>query len=359
MLPEPRLHFDRQKQYDTTIMTSKSFSAVRTENHQTVRGYICIALTTILFSSMEIALKTLTGVFNPLQLNFLRFVIGGIFLFPIALHSLKSRRAVIEGRDYLFFAVSGFACVVLSMTLYQLAIQYTKAGIVAILFSCNPVFVVPLAAIFLKERIHAYNIATLVVSLVGMFCIVNPFGATMEVSPAGVVLSIGAAIIFAVYSVMGKTRGRRIGGLATTAFSFVFGSIEMGIVILLTRIPGVAHLLGSISLGAFANIPFFTGLSLHVLPVFAYVCLCVTGIGFASYFIAIELTSASTAAIVFYIKPALAPILALIILGELITPGTIAGIVLIAAGSLITVFGAQRNKLSPVVKNQTAENAKR
>jgi drug/metabolite transporter (DMT)-like permease len=225
------------------------------------------------------------------------------------------------------------------MSLYQLAIQYSKASIVAILFSCNPVFVLPLAAIFLKEKIHGYNLATLAASLIGMFCIVNPFNAGAEVSPLGLVLSVGSAITFAAYGVMGKTRGDRIGGLATTAFSFLFGSAELVVLILLSNLPAVAQGLMGTGLVEFAYIPFLKGLDFGVLPIFAYISLCVTGIGFASYFMAIEETSASTAALVFYIKPALAPLLALLILGESIAPSTIAGIVLIAIGSAISFAG--------------------
>ena len=114
-------------------------------------GYVYIVAATILFSTMEIALKTIAGRFNALQLNFLRFLIGGLFLLPFALASMKKRGSVLRGSDLGFFALTGLTCVVLSMTMYQLAIQFCKASIVAILFSCNPVFVVPLAAIFLKS----------------------------------------------------------------------------------------------------------------------------------------------------------------------------------------------------------------
>lgn len=97
--------------------------------------------------------------------------------------------------------------------------------------------------------------------------------------------------------------------------------------------------LEAVGLSEFARIPFFKGLDVEVLPIFAYISLCVTGIGFASYFMAIEETSASTAAIVFYIKPALAPILAFLILGESIAPSTVARIAFIAMGSAIAFAG--------------------
>jgi drug/metabolite transporter (DMT)-like permease len=304
-------------------------------------GYAYIVLATVLFSTMEIALKTIAGRFNALQLNFLRFLIGGFFLLPFALSSLKKRGAVIRGRDWIFFALCGLTCVVLSMTLYQLAIQFCKASIVAILFSCNPVFVIPLAAVFLKERVRGFTVASLIVSVVGMVCIMNPFN--LSATRAGIALSLGSAAIFAVYGVMGKAKSARFGGLATTAFSFILGSGELLALILVSHIPAIAGALKAAGLGAFAEVPIFKGLDLGVLPIFAYISLFVTGVGYASYFLAIEASSASTASLVFYIKPALAPLLALAILGESIAPTTFAGIALIAAGSTISFIGARKS----------------
>jgi drug/metabolite transporter (DMT)-like permease len=308
----------------------------------TIRGYACIVLATLLFSSMEIALKTVSGRFMPLQMNFLRFLIGGLFLLPFALRSLKKRTTLLRARDFGFFALSGLACVVVSMTLFQIAIQYGAASIVAILFSCNPVFMIPLAAVFLKERIRGYTAASMVLSVAGMMCIMNPFGARSGASAAGIALTLGSAAVFAVYGVMSKARTGRLGGLAITAFSFLFGCAELFFIILASHLPSVSRILRTSGLGIFADTPFFAGLDLGIAPVFAYISLCVTGIGYAAYLTAIEATSAATASLVFYIKPALAPILALLILDEAIALTTVVGIALIAAGSAISFTGSRR-----------------
>ncbi|HRZ66337.1 MAG TPA: DMT family transporter [Spirochaetia bacterium] len=313
-------------------------------------GYLCIALATVLFSTMEIALKSVAGRWRPLQLNFLRFLVGGIFLLPFALRALRRRGARIEGRDLGFLALSGFACVVASMTLYQLSIQYCAASIVAVLFSCNPVFTIPLAAAFLKERVRPSTAASMALSLAGMASILNPLGwggpgpasGGAGASAAGIALVLGAAAAFAAYSVMGKARGPRLGGLAVTAGSFLAGGAELLVLILASRLPPVAAALRAAGLASFAAIPILAGLDAASAPIFAYIALGVTGIGFASHLTAVELSSAATASLVFYIKPALASILAYLILGEAIAPATIAGIGLVAAGSAIAFIGARR-----------------
>ena len=53
------------------------------------RGYLFIALATLFFSTMEIALKEVAGQFNPVQLNLTRFFIGGLVLVPFARRMLR------------------------------------------------------------------------------------------------------------------------------------------------------------------------------------------------------------------------------------------------------------------------------
>jgi len=304
-----------------------------------LEGYIFIALTTLLFSSMEVALKLIAGRFDPLQLTLLRFAVGGLFLLPFALRGMRSRKVRLTGGDIGFFAIMGFVCVILSMTLYQMAIGLVEASIVAILFSCNPVFVIPLAALILKEKVRRLTILSLVLSIAGMLAIANPFH--LDGNAVGVALTVLSAAVFALYTVLGKTRSR-IGGLATTSLSFILGSLELLVLVIVSRIPVVAAFMGRAGLAAFAFIPLFKGLDLSTLPVFLYVGFGVTGLGYAFYFLAIEKTSTATAAVVFYIKPALAPVLALLFLGESITPNTLLGMALVIAGSAFAFAGNRR-----------------
>jgi drug/metabolite transporter (DMT)-like permease len=139
------------------------------------KGYLYILLSTILFSSMETALKFVSGQFNPVQLTFMRFFIGAIVLSPLAFRKMRNQHMKLGKRDILFFMLTGFICVVVSMVLYQLAILNTPASIVAILFSCNPVFVIPLAYFMLGEKIYKHTLVSMLVSIFGMIWIMNPF----------------------------------------------------------------------------------------------------------------------------------------------------------------------------------------
>lgn len=308
------------------------------------KGYLYITLSTILFSTMEISIKLVSGKFNPIQLTFIRFFIGGIILLPIAINTIKRRKICIDLKSFKFFAVSGFICVVISMVLFQLAVINAKASVVAILFSCNPIFVIPLAYVMLKEPVYKDTVASMIISVIGIIVIMNPFN--MGGSIKGIILTLLSAVTFALYGVIGKRKSNEYGGVVLSSFSFIMGSLEMFILIMISKISFVSLFLHKAGFKIFSNIPILQGISFSTIPNLIYIGVFVTGLGYTFYFMALEETSASTASLVFYIKPALAPILALIILKESITTNMIIGIGLIIAGSCITfAFNSKRNNV--------------
>ncbi|HEX3016730.1 MAG TPA: DMT family transporter [Caproicibacter sp.] len=317
------------------------------------KGYLFIVLATFFFSTMEIALKLSSGSFNAIQLTFLRFLIGGIVLLPLALHEVKKKKTAFHPKDIGFFLLTGFICVIVSMILFQLGVLYSPASTVAVLFSCNSVFVVLFAFIFLRERIHKHTVISIVVSIAGMMVIINPLH--MQGSAAGVIFSLGAAVTFALYNVVGRTRSDRFGGITLTCVSFLFGCAEMLLLIGISHIPSVALWCKAAGLSIFSSIPIFTGFGLKSLPGLIYVGIFVTGLGYTFYFLAMENTSAATASLVFYIKPVLAPILSLAILGEAITGRMMIGIVLIIIGSLIAFIPGIRPKKGSSLKEDLRE----
>lgn len=314
------------------------------------KGILYIFLATILFSSMEIVLKIISTQFHPLQITLLRFVIGSVVLAPMAVKKLKLKGLSIEKSDLVYFMLTGFICVVVSMTFYQLAILYTKASIVAVIFSCNPVFVIPLAHYILKEKIYRTTIFSMLISLAGIISILNPFNISVSIS--GVTFAVLSAVAFALYGVVGKFKTAKYGSIVFTCFSFFMGSIELFLIIILSRIEFIANLLTNSSLKGFANIPLIAGIQLSNIPSIIYIGIFVTGLGYTFYFLAMEETSATTASIVFFIKPALAPVLALLIISETIAPNTLLGIVLIIIGSSITLISNYRKSIPKISSNK-------
>ncbi len=308
------------------------------------KGYWYIVLTTVIFSTMEIALKLVGGSFHPIQLTFTRFFIGGLFLIPFALRSLRKKNSSIVAKDLVFFAFLGLLGIVVSMGLYQLAVLNTTASVVAVLFSCNPVFVTVLAFVLLKETIQRNNVVALLLEVAGTVLIIHPLHTRLSVP--GVTLTILSTVTFALYGVCGKKKCAKYGGIVVTCFSFLFGSLEMLAFIGLSHVSVAADCLRAGGLSMFADIPLFSGYTLQALPGILYICVVNTGIGFACYFKAMEVASVQKTSLIFFFKPILAPILALVLLHEIIPLNMVAGILLILIGSLASILPGIRNQRS-------------
>lgn len=297
-------------------------------------GIFCIAITTIGFSTIEIVSKMVSGL-HPFQMTLLRFFIGSLILFPFAVREVMKRKLTLKAGDYLFFLLSGILCVVVSMCLFQIAVVYTKAAIVAVIFSSNPFFTAPLARLFLKEDMSVRKWVALALSGIGIVLIFNPFALSADVK--GMLLALVSAVVFSVYTVVGKTRVHRYGGLVMSSFSFLAGSLVLLIILLIARIPLVS------------------GIHSDNIVQLLYLSLFSTGIGYYCYFTAMKHTSAIMTSTVFFIKPALASVLSFLILREHLSAMAWAGIGFIVVSSFLMLW--QGRKKEPVAAHQTAQVA--
>lgn len=226
--------------------------------------------------------------------------------------------------------------IAVSMSLYQLSVTRIQASVVGVLFSSNPVFVTLFAFLLLHETISKNQIAGLVLDVAGIVLIIQPWH--LRLDALGVVYVLLATLLFALYGVCGKRQCARFGGIVMTCFGFLFGAAEMIAIAGLTHIPALSAGLTAAGLDTFASIPFFTGYTLTNLPIVLFIYVGVTGIGFTCYFLSMEVTSAQTTSLVFFFKPALAPLLAFLVLHEAIPGNMLAGIACILCGSLVSIL---------------------
>ena len=294
-------------------------------------GYVYIILCALIFSFVEVALKRTTGMFHPLQITVLRFLIGGVVLLPLALRSVRKHGATLTARDWGFFAALGFLFVCVAMMVYQLALVYTQASVVAVLFSSNPLFITILAHLILGEDIRKNHIVALCLEVVAIFIIVDPLHAAL--SPAGCALAVASAVLFALYSVIGKKQTPRVGGIAVTAFASLFGGAELLLVLLFGRTGAGAAFFAAVDLPLFIGAPLLSTLTAAAIPWLLYLGVVNTLGGFGFHMLAMEKTNAQTASIVYFLKPMLSPLIALIVLHETLSLNMWLGIGCFLAGS--------------------------
>lgn len=283
------------------------------------RVIIYIFLTAFLFGTMEVALKIAGSDMDSFQLTFLRFMLGGIFLIPFAVNENKQKKSRLELKDFIWILFLGILCIPLSMLFFQLGIMRSNASTAAVLMSVNPLFTTFFAYIILKEKMSKNKVAGLLIGLSGMVFMIKPWDMQEGNTIAGAGLMILAAAIFGLYSVFGKINLERIGLVTQTSLSFIMGSLVLLIIMI------------------FMGRPVFDGVKEHIFMVL-YISIFVTGFGYYFYFMAIKNADATTASMAFFIKPAIAPILAVLILKDIILWNTYIGIALILAASFISLY---------------------
>lgn len=280
---------------------------------------ICVIICAFCFGTMEIALKIGAASFTPLQITFLRFFLGGIVLLPFALRDLKKREHRLSRGDLLYLTVLAVTGICISMTLCQVGLLKSNANTAAVIICSNPVFTMIFAHFLVNDRFTKRKAVVLVLSLLGLVFVANPFDMAEGNTPEGILCVLTAAVLFGLFSAIGKMRVAVLGGLTQNSFSFLIGSAILFAALLITGQPVVQ------------------GITAASLPVLLYAGIVVTGFGYWSYLKAIELSGPSFASVAFFIKPVIACILSAVILSETITWTTIIGVILVLTGSVINM----------------------
>jgi drug/metabolite transporter (DMT)-like permease len=277
-----------------------------------------IILTAFLFGTMEIALKIAGSTFDSIQLTFLRFLIGGLVLAPFGIAEVRKDHIRISGKELLWLLLVGIMGIAISMLAFQIGVQHCNAATAAALICLNPLFTMVIAHLFTSEKMDRAKGVAFAIGIVAAVFMIRPWDVQSGNTAFGMAMMLLASVTFAAYTVMGKRTIGRIGTFAQTSISFILGSSVLLIVMLMMKRPIVAHI---------------TEQPLVLL----YCGIMVTGVGYLFYFLAIRYSDATTGSIAFFIKPAIAPVLSVLVLGEEIYWNTIVGILLLITASIITL----------------------
>ena len=288
------------------------------------KAYFFVVLTAFLFGTMEVACKAAGNQLDPFQLTFLRFAIGGLILLPFAAAELKQNRIKLTAKDILILAGVGALGIPLSMVFFQLGVMNSNAATASVLICINPFFTMVFAHFFTEEKLNRNKFIVLAIGLAGLIFMIKPWNIQEGNTVIGIVYMLLAAVFFGAYTVAGKVSVQKMGIMAQTSISFILGSLILFIIILITGKPVVAGVTDSFIL-------------------VLYVGIFVTGLGYYSYFMAIKNSDASTGSLAFFLKPAIAPVMAVIFLKETILWNTYIGIGLILAASYMNIRYQRKN----------------
>lgn len=275
--------------------------------------YCLIAIA--IWSTLEITGKLVGAGIDPFTLTAWRFLIGGLALLPFALRQARSAKQQITRETLLRIAPLGILNVCASMLLLQLSIFYGKASLTAVIVAMNPLFVSLFAAMLLREKLERVQLFCLGLGIAGLLMIIlferEHQSLEYQNLTLGIILAVIASVTFGLYTVLTKKAVQRYGNLFTNSFSFLIG----GSVLLLINLAIGKPLIFTVTQ---SNILFL-----------AWLGIVVTGLAYVLYFEGMKTIGAARASVYFFLKPALASVLAYLILRETLSGGQVLGVVVI------------------------------
>lgn len=177
-----------------------------------VQGMFWIVLSGLIFSSFMALVRYVGSTMDPVQLSFLRYAFGLLFLAPFF---LRVRMAEVREVHWKLHLLRGVLHGTGVMLWFYAMSRIPIAEVTAIGFT-NPFFATVGAAIFLGEAIRIPRITAVVVGLAGAMLIIRP---GIEVVDAGAIAMLVAAPIFAGSDLVAKALlTRRESGPAVVAY---------------------------------------------------------------------------------------------------------------------------------------------
>lgn len=189
-----------------------------------IRGHLAALFTIIVWGSTFAATKVLLRQFDPVEIIFLRFLLGWFFILLIR----PKRLSAGHWKTEVLFALAGLTGVTLNYLLETFALMYTQASNLAVIVSIAPLFVGIIAILVLKERLRWDFLLGFIVSITGIYLISFSDGSDIKLHLIGDLLGIAVAFVWAVYSLLTEkisTYGFDV--ILTTRRVFFYGIIFM------------------------------------------------------------------------------------------------------------------------------------
>lgn len=188
-------------------------------------GHLLALLTIVIWGTTFISTKILLVDFRPTEILLLRFVMGFLALLAVHPHRLKGTTR----RQELMLAAAGLCGICLYYLLENIALVYTMASNVGVIISVAPFFTAIFSRLFIKEqeKLSIYFVTGFLVAMAGIF-LISFNGAKLELNPAGDLLALAAAVVWACYSVLTKKISSfGYNTILTTRRTFFYGILFM------------------------------------------------------------------------------------------------------------------------------------
>lgn len=287
-------------------------------------GFLALAGAIVGYGGLWPVTRTALEFTPPFWYATIRISIGALVLFAILFATGKLRWPTRHDMP-LVLSVAIFMMAIYT-ALMHFALQYVEAGRAALLGYTTPLWVLPAAYFFLREKPTKRRLAGLVIALCGLGVLFNPVA--FDWSKREVVVGNGMLLLCAVSWSIAIIHIRRHKPQRTP---FQLAPFQLSI---------AATLLGALAL-VVDPLPVITG-SWAQIGVFAYGGIMGTALAMLSVTTAVRYLPTAVSTVGLLGTPVFALLLSVVFLGEALTPPLIVGVVLILGGIALVSVPARR-----------------
>ena len=189
-----------------------------------LKGHLFAIMSVLFWGNTFISTKFLLRDFKPIEILFFRFIIGYVALLIACPKKLK----LVDKKQELTFILAGISGVTLYFLFENIALTYTMASNVGVLVAIAPFFTAFLSFLInRKNKLKINFILGFILAIIGIF-LISFNGTKLKLNPIGDLLAIGAALLWAFYSIFVNkigTYGYNI--IQSTRRIFMYGIIFM------------------------------------------------------------------------------------------------------------------------------------
>lgn len=281
-------------------------------------GHIAAIFTILMWGTTFVFTKSLLVSFSPIEILFIRFLLGYAALWAVRPRLLKTAGR----REELLFAAAGLCGVTLYYLCENVALTFTLASNVGVIVSIAPLFTALLSFRFLGEEKPGPRFFLGFVAAIGGVALVSWGGSGgVALDLRGDLLSLFSAFVWGVYSILTRKFGELgYDNILCTRRVFFYGIVFMTPALLfmdfhpqLSLLAQPANLFGILYLGLGAG------------------AAC-----FVTWNLAVKRLGALTTSVYIYLVPLVTIVASAIVLHERMTPLSLLGMALILAGLFLS-----------------------
>ncbi len=286
--------------------------------NKSIKGHLLALFTITVWGTTFISTKVLLTEMKPVEILFIRFILGLIALYIACPRRLKDTTP----KQELMFAAAGLCGISLYYLFENIALTYTMASNVAVFVSVAPFFTVLLTHIFLKDEKRPWFgfFLGFAVAMTGI-SLISLNGARLKLNPLGDLLALLAAFIWGCYSVLSKKiSAYGYNTILTTRRIFIYGILFM---------------LPTLIFSDFGEGLYRLAEPLCLINII-YLGLGASALCFVTWNMAVGIIGPIRTSVYIYVQPVITIIISAVVLGEPVTPLSLLGTLLAVAGLFIS-----------------------